>query len=314
VAFRKIRHESVSIIKSVANSWSEDKISLLAASLAYYTMFSIAPLLIISIAVAGFIFGKDASRGNIFQAIQGLVGTQGAAAIQTMVQSASAAKHTGVIAAIIGFITLALGASGVFLQLQDALNSIWHVMQDPKRGWASTIRQRLLSFAMVGAIAFLLLVSLLISAAIAAAGHFVSEKIPGGESIWHLAQFGLTFLITTLLFAMVFKILPDAKIKWKATWLGSAVTSFLFSLGKTIIGLYLGKSAFASAYGAAGSLVIVLVWLYYSAIIFFVGAEFTKFSMSSLGYKIEPKLGAVLLKTQILKDPPVPLEQIQRAS
>ncbi len=279
------------------SQWSDDHGSMLASSLAYYTMFSMAPLLVISIALAALIFGDEASSGQLFSAVRDLVGDEGAATIQSMVQSANQHKEGGILATCLGVITLMIGATSVFISLQESLNLIWGVVQKRDAGLLGMLRQRLLSFGMVGGIAFLLLVSLVASAALSALGKFMSSGLPGGLALWHIVNFVVSFGVTTCLFAMIFKILPDVKLKWRWVWKGAIFTSFLFEIGKFAIGLYLGKGSVASSYGAAGSIAVVLIWIYYSSIILFLGAEFTKVNLKDRKVTIEAAAGASFLRT-----------------
>jgi membrane protein len=274
------------IIKKSASGWSEDKASTMAASLSYYTIFSIAPLLIIAVAVAGMVFGQEAARGEIHSQISGLVGESGAKTIESMM-AATSKKSDGILASIIGLAALIFGASGVFVQLQDSLNVIWKVKPDKTSGIFAFLRHRLLSFSLVFAIGFVLLVSLGVSAGIAALGAYATSVFPGFEALMHVAEILVSFGIITALFAVIYKFLPDADIRWADVWLGAAVTSALFALGKFAIGLYLGKSGAASAYGAAGSVAIVLVWVYYAAQILYFGAEFTRVYSEEHGMRAE---------------------------
>ena len=280
------------ILKDAVKAWVNDNGSIHCAALAYYTVFSIAPLLIISIAIAGFVYGEQASRGEIFGAIQGLLGTSGAKAVESMVYSASRDTHTGVIATISGMVALLLGASGVFQQLQQSLNLIWKVQGKSGRGLWIFLRQRLISFSMVLVIGFLLLVSLVSTAALAALGRYLGSRLPGGQTFWHLANFVISFGVVTVLFAAIFKILPDVRISWADVWIGAATTAFLFDIGKLLIGLYLGQSSVASSYGVAGSLIIVLIWVFYSSAILLLGAEFTRVYASRGGRRVLPKAGS----------------------
>ena len=263
-----------SLLKETFAAWSEDKVPRLGAALAYYTVFSLAPLLVIVVGVASFIFGNEAAQGRVVEQLGSLVGEQGAEAIQGMLQSANEHKKTGMLATAIGVITLLFGASGVFGELQDALNTIWGVKPKPGRGLLGMIKDRFFSFAMVLGIVFLLLVSLVVSAALAALGKFGSGFIPA--PLLEGVNLVVSLAVVTFLFAIIFKILPDVEIAWRDVWIGAAATSLLFTIGKTLIGLYLGKASVGSAFGAAGSLVVLFVWVYYSAQILYFGAEFTK--------------------------------------
>jgi len=262
------------LIKRTASSWSDINAPRLGAALAFYTMLSIAPLLVVCIGIAGAIFGEAAAQERIAYQIQNVVGYQGGQAIQTLLQHADK-PSSGVFAAVVGFLTLLFGASGVFGELRDSLNLVWGAKFSGGSGLIGMIKYRFASFGLVLGIGFLLLVSLILSAAIAAAGKLFSQYLPAPEGLLHLGNLVFTFVAVTVLFALLYKIVPDIYIEWQDVWIGAAVTSILFSLGKFLIGLYLGKASVGSAYGAAGSLVIFMVWVYYSAQIFFLGAEFT---------------------------------------
>jgi membrane protein len=281
------------VLERTLADWKEDKVSRLAAALAYYTVFSIAPLLLISLGVAGFVFGADAARREISAQLEGLLGPAAAEILEMSVASARR-EGSGLLASAIGLAVLFYGAGGVFAALQDALNTIWEVRPKPDLGWAYTLRIRVFSFAMVLAMAFLLLVSLVISAGLAALGDTLARG-SGDGAFWQAVNFGVSAGVFTVLFAMMYKFLPDAKIAWRDVWIGAALTAFLFSLGKLAIGLYIGKSSVASAYGAAGSLVVLLVWVYYSAQIVFFGAELTQVYARRSGRRIEPSAHAELV-------------------
>jgi membrane protein len=254
----------------------------MGAALAYYTIFSLAPLLVIAIAIAGLAFGVQAAQGEIAGQIQGLIGQEGAKAVQTMIQSAHKPTHSA-IAGVIGVFALLLGASGVFSEMRDALNSIWHVSPEDKTGVWGLVKARFLSFGMVLGIEFLLLVSLLLSAVLAALAKYVEGILPIPAVFLHSVDFLVSLFFITVLFAMIFKLLPNVKIAWSDVWVGASLTSLLFTVGKFIIGFYIGKSVSASAYGAAGSLVIVVAWVYYSALLLYFGAEFTRVYAKNLG-------------------------------
>ena len=255
------------LLRQAVDAWVDDYAPSMGAALAYYTLFSIAPLLLIVTAVAGLAFGAEAARGEIFEQLNGLMGPEGAGAVEKLLQSAHRPAE-GVVATLTGLVLLALGASTVFGELQNALDRIWRAPERAQAGgWWNLIHSRLLSFGMILGIAFLLMVSLVTSAAISALGKWWGA---------HVADIVLNFALTTLLFALIYKIIPRVRIAWRDVWTGAAVTALLFALGKVLIGLYLGKSSVASAYGAAGSLVVMMVWVYYSAQIFLLGAEFTR--------------------------------------
>lgn len=282
------------LLKETVAEWNKDKASRLAAALAYYTVFSLAPLLIIVIAIAGSVFGEEAARGEIVGQIQGLVGRDGAQFIETAIENANK-PTTGTIASIISIVVLLFGASGVFAELQDALNTVWEVQPKPERGIINVIRSRFLSFTVVLGVGFLLLVSLVFSAILAGLINFFGHALPGIELFWQLANFVLSFIITTVVFGLIYKILPDVKIAWSDVWIGAAITSILFSIGRFLLGHYLGNSSFGSTYGAAGSLVVVLAWVYYAAQILFFGAEFTQVYARKYGSQIVPTKNSVSL-------------------
>jgi membrane protein len=261
------------LVRHAFADWRQDNAGRLGAALSYYTLFSLAPLLIVAIAVAGFFFGREAAQGQIVAQIQGLVGDAGARAVQDMIES-SRRPAAGLAATIVGIVTLLLGATGAFVELKSALNIVWDVkVQDG--GVLSLLRGRLWAFAMVLAVGFLLLVSLLISAAIAAAdGFFRWAGIP--TALAQLVNAAGSFLVVMVLFALLFKYLPDTDVEWRDVWTGALLTSALFTVGKLLIGLYLGRSSVASVYGAAGSVVVLVLWVYYAAQIFFFGAEVTQ--------------------------------------
>ena len=275
------------LLKETFQEWQQDKVSRLAAALAYYTVFSITPLLVIAIAIAGAVFGQEAAKGEIVDQINGLVGDQGAKAIEVALANADRPDISGA-ASLISIAILLLGASGVFAQLQDALNTIWNIQAKPNSGIWEFIRKRLLSFGMVLAIGFLLLVSLVVSAALSGIGKLELSILPGFTFIWQIVNFTISFSFIALLFALIYKYLPDAKIKWDDVIVGAIITALLFTLGKFVIGLYLGRGSLGSAYGAAGSLVIFLAWVYYSAQILLFGAEFTQVYARKFGKNITP--------------------------
>lgn len=265
------------LIKDAIKAWQADRASSMGASIAFYTVFSIAPLLIIVIAVAGFIWGEDAVRGSIMEQLSGLMGREGAAGVQRILQGARQPAQ-GVVSMVVSFAVLGFGATRVFAELQRSLDKIWDVPPSaggPKGVWL-TVKARLLSFGLVLALAFLLLVSLLASTALAALGAWVGGFFPG----WEFVMMGLNGLVSiaviTVLFAMIFKLLPRTPIAWSDVWMGAIFTSLLFEVGKVLISLYLGKSSTVSSLAAAGSIIIVLLWVFYAAQVFLLGAEFTR--------------------------------------
>jgi membrane protein len=267
-ALWRLTRESVS-------SWNDDFAPSMGAAIAYYTAFSIAPLLIIVLAIAGFFFGQDAASGYLYEQLGGLLGDQGAKAIQGMVASASNTGE-GVIASVVGVVLLVVGATTVFAELQSDLDRIWKVpaARKPDGPWGM-IRSRVLSLGMVVSIGFVMLVSLVLSAALAALGKWWGGAFDKLEWLLQALNFVVSFVIITAMFALMYKILPRVKISWHDVWIGSAATALLFTIGKLLVGLYLGKSSVVSGFGAAGSLAVLLIWVYYSAQIFLLGAEFT---------------------------------------
>ncbi len=263
------------LLKETYREWSEDKCLRLGAALAYYTIFSMAPLLVLVVAIAALAFGQDAAEGQVVEQLREMLGEKGAATVQSMIEQASR-PASGIAASVLGLVTMIFGASGVFGQLQGALNDIWEVEPPPGAGILGMIKGRLASFSMILVIGFLLLVSLALSAALAAFDQWLAGLFPGADLLLEFANVLLSFGIVTLLFAMIFKILPDAKIQWSDVWVGAAFTSVLFVVGKFLIGLYLGNTGAGSVYGAASSLVIILLWVYYSSQLLFFGAEFTQ--------------------------------------
>lgn len=262
------------LLKDTFLSWNAHKGPQMGAALAYYTAFSLAPLVVLVVGLVSLFVDQSAARAELVVQISALVGKDGGTTVEAIL--VHSAKHeAGVWATIIGFVVLLIGASGVFAELQDSLNAIWEVPPRPRR-WLALIRERLLSFAMVFALGFLVLVSLVLSAAIAALGAYMKGWVPGFDAIWESANSLISLVVVTLLFAALFRFLPDVRVAWRDVWTGAFMTAALFILGKFLLGLYIGHSAFASAYGAAGSLIIVLVWVFYSAQIFFFGAEFTR--------------------------------------
>jgi membrane protein len=257
-------------------AWVGDFAPSMGAAISYYTVFSLAPLLVIVIAMAGAVFGREAVQGLIVAQLSGLIGEQGASLVQGLVASASDTDK-GLVAGIISFFVLVIGATTVFAELQSALDRIWHVPESEKpKGFMAILRARLLSFGLILGLVFLLMVSLAVSAAVAAFGKFTSELMPGSEILLYALNIAVSLGIETLLFAMIFKLMPSTRIAWRDVWVGAFTTAVLFEIGKLLIGLYLGKSGVTESFAAAGSLVVLLAWVYYAAQIFLLGAEFTK--------------------------------------
>jgi len=273
---------------ATVKEWQEDKGPRLAAALAYYTTFSLAPLLVLVIAIAGLLGGREAAQGLVMTQVEDLVGSQGREFVQNMIENANE-PSTGALASIIGTVTLIFGAIGAFNELQNALNTIWDVEPKPLEGWRPRVKrfifERLLSFSMLFVIGFLMLVSLVISAGLAAMSDFISTVPIFSEIVLQALNFIISLGLITLLFAMIFKFIPDVEITWRNVWLGAAITAILFTLGKSLIGLYLGKSDVGSTFGAAGSLALIMIWVYYSSQILFLGAEFTQVFSKRSGSK-----------------------------
>jgi len=255
-------------------AWSADYAPSMGAALAFYTMFSMAPLLLIVIAIAGRFFGAETARHEILDQLSALMGEEGAKAVRSLVTSASQSEHRSAIAWA-GVAIFLIGATSVFNELQDSLNRIWRVSRHRRRGFFGLIRSRLLSFGMILAITFLLTVSLLVAASLSAMGRMWGPSSPGWQFFAHCLNFLISFGLVTLMFALIYKIIPQRPIHWADVWIGAATTSMLFTLGKLLIGLYLGRSRTVTAFGALGSLAVCLLWVYYSAQIFLLGAEFT---------------------------------------
>jgi membrane protein len=265
----------VALFKQTFQEFAQDKAPRLGAALAYYTIFSLAPLLLIAIALAGIFLGEEAAQGRITGELGKVMGPTTATAVEEMVKNAAKPK-AGAVATIVGIIMLLFGASAVFSQLKDALNTIWNVEAKKRSGVMGFILDRFLSMAMVMGVAFLLLVSLVIDAAVSGMNEYIDRMFPGGSLLVQAIQLVISFGVITVLFAMIFRYLPDVRPAWHDTWFGAAFTALLFVLGKFGLGLYLGKAAPGSSFGAAGSLVILLIWVYWSAQILFLGAEFTQ--------------------------------------
>jgi membrane protein len=273
--------------------WNEIDAPRLGAALAFYAMLSMAPLLVLCIAIAGLVFGPKAGQSDVMAQVQGLLGPQGARVVKDLLLDVSN-RSSSIVAAALGLVLLLFGASSVFTELHDSLNLVWDVKNGTANNLVGMIKYRCFSFALVLGIGFLLLVSLLFSAAIAAAGKFFGAFLPVPEAVLHLLNALLSFVAVTILFALLYKVVPDVRIEWRDVWVGAAVTSALFSIGKLLIGLYLGKASVGSAYGAAGSLVVFLVWVYYSAQIFFLGAAFTQAYSMRAGSRAQTRSAALL--------------------
>ena len=290
----------VGLLKETYVQWENDQASRLAASLALYTLLSIAPLIVLSIVVASLALGEEAARGQLSHQVGQIVGSQAGSAIEALVANART-PEAGLIGSGVGIAVLLFGASGVFGELQTALNQIWNVKARPGGGIRGLLRRRFFSFTLVMGVAFLLLVSLVVSAALSTVtGHF--EHVLAWPALWQVLNLLIGVGVSTVLFALIFKVVPDAKIAWRDVWVGALVTAVCFSLGKAALAWYVGRSATVSPFGAAGSLVALTVWVYYSAQILFLGAEFAQVYATRFGTRIEPT------KNAVPSDEPVPCE------
>jgi len=274
------------LFKKTFARFIDDNALRLAASLAFWTIWSVGPLLLVVTSIAGLVWGREAAQGYVVEALRNLIGEDGAAELQETIAHAWRSGHS-VLANVVGIITLLIATSGVIAELKSSLDEVWDVAPKPGSFW-STLKRRFLSLTMVLALSFLLLVSLLFNAAISAAGHQIHGLVPGGEALAHAIHVIVSFALTTALFCMIFKVVPDAKVRWRDVLPGGLVTSILFTLGQVLIGVYIGKTSISSAYGAASSLMIVLVWIFFSSCILFFGAEFTRIYADTYGESIEP--------------------------
>jgi membrane protein len=268
--------------RQTVRAWIDDDVPSMGAALAYYTLFSLAPLLLIVIAVAGLVFGPDAARGEIFGQLHGLIGDAGAAAVQQLLESVSKPAG-GLLAASTGLVAMLVGATTVFAELQSAFDRIWRAPRRPDTGWWGLVRARVLSFGLILGVGFLLLVSLVVSAGIAALQAWWAPWFPAWAGGLLAVNMATGLLLLTLMFAMIFKVMPRVRIAWADVWVGALATALLFTGGRALIAAYLARSAVTSGFGAAGSLVLLLVWVYYSAQIFLLGAEFTWVYAHALG-------------------------------
>ena len=295
--------EVFGLFKQTAEEWIADKAPQLGAALAYYTVFSLAPLILILLAIVGVLFRHDPTGAwnRMVEQMSYFLDRSAIQVVRDIAQNASQPSK-GFIATLVGVALALFGASGVFGQLQDALNTIWGVKPKPGGGLHEFLRARFLSFAMVAGVCFLLLVSLVIEAVLKAFSHSVSTAIPGGAAVALAVYFIFDFAVVGFLFAMIFKFLPDAKIQWRDVWVGGALTALFFLIGKWALGLYLGSGAAASAYGAASSLITLLLWIYYSAQILLFGAEFTQVYSDRYGSHVEPAEYAMRVKVREIKE------------
>lgn len=272
---KQLRAFPGNFLGEVFGEYQRDNALALGAALAYYTIFSLAPLLVLVIAVAGIALGRSTAQAEILTRVQQEVGPNVAQAIEGMILQLASPK-SGILATVTSLVTMVFGASGAFGQLQGALNTIWSAPPRYDTGWKNMLRRRLSAFGMILVIGFLLLVSMLLTAVLSGVHRLIAERLPVFALVLPYLNFAVSFALVTALFAAIFKILPDVRIEWRDVWLGAAVTALLFTVGKSLIGLYLGRAGVASIYGAAGSLIVLLLWIYYSAQIFFLGAEFTE--------------------------------------
>jgi membrane protein len=273
----------------------------LGAAVAYYTVFSLAPLLLTIVSLAGLVFGRQAVQNQIAGQIQGLIGSGAAEQVQSMLAHQAQNRSGGIIGTVVGIVTLIFGATGAFVALQDALNKAWHVQPDPAAGGIKAfLTKRMMSFGMILGVVFLLIASLAVSTALAAATKWMGGYLPEWFSagLAHALTFTVSLVVIAGLFALILKVLPDGRVAWRDAWVGAVLTSILFTIGETALGIYLGKAAPGSAYGAAGSLVVIILWLYYASLIVLFGAEFTKVWAESHKREIQPEPGAVKVVTE----------------
>lgn len=299
----------VGLIKKTLKEWQEDKASRLAAALAYYTVFSIPPLLVVAIGIASLFTERAVVEEQIINQAGSLMGRQGSEAIETILESAESPGRGEILPTIIGVILLLFGASGVFTQLQDAMNTIWNVEADPDRGLLGAIKERFFSFTMVLAIGFVLLVSLLLSTILTTFGDYVGHFVSETEIILWIVNFFISFGAIALLFALIFKVIPDVEVAWRDVAIGAVLTAFLFKIGEFVLGVYFERSDPTSAFGGAGSVILLLLWVYYSVQILFLGAEFTQVYATEYGSGMRPERGAVVLTEEAKAKQGIPSEE-----
>lgn len=290
---KKYFKRSGKVLLATLNSFLDDRGLKLSAALAYYTVFALAPLLMLVISLIGFFLGKSAVQNNIYPEIKAYVGSNAALQIQDMIKSVSLSGKSGVAVAT-SIVTLIIGATSVFMEIQDSINLIWRVKAKPKKGWLKMLKNRLISFSMIVSLGFLLIVSLIVNALILALSNYITRYLPEVTvQIFNLISLGVTYIVIAVLFGIIFKFLPDVKISWRDVRTGAFFTSLLFMLGKYLIGVYIETTGTGSTYGAAGSLIVILVWIYYTSAILYFGAEFTRVYAEDYGHKIEPAEYAV---------------------
>jgi len=284
------------ILKDTGKGFSDDKALKLSAALSYYTVFALAPLLLLLISLVGFFLGEDAVRGQLFSDINGLIGSDAAAQVQEMIRNLELSGKTGT-AVIVGAVTLLIGATSVFGEIQDSINIIWRVKAKPKRGWLKLLKDRLLSSSLIIGLGFLLVVSLIVNGALEAMSDWLKFYFPNITVVlFNILNIIISFGVITVLFGVIFKVLPDVKIHWKDVRTGAFFTACLFMLGRFLIGLYIQTTGTASTYGAAGSIIVILVWVYYTAAIMYFGAVFTRVYADYIGLRIEPAEYAVYVE------------------
>lgn len=290
------------ILKASVEGFMEDKIPKLSGALAYYTVFSMAPLLLLIISLCGLFLGQEAVEGKVYAALSGFMGNDTAAQLQEIIRNASLSGK-GTVAFTVGIVTLLIGATTVFAEIQDSINTIWRIKPKPKKGWLKMLQNRFLSFSVIISLGFIMLVSLALSSVIDAFFEGLQAKFPDiAVIVFYIFNQIITLMVTTLIFGVVFKVLPDARIRWKDVMAGSVVTALLFMLGKFGISFYISQSDIGSTYGTAGSLVILLLWTYYSSIILYFGAEFTKAYALQYGTEIHPAEYAVTTREVVVEE------------
>lgn len=275
------------LLAATVRSWMDDNAMRLAAALAFYTVWSLGPLFLVVLSVVGLVYGRDAAQGHVVDALTQLVGPAGATGIQDVIAHASDSGHS-VVANVVGIVMLVVSASGVVVELKSSLDLVWRVTPK-KTSFLASIKERFFSLTMVLGMGFLLVVSLLFNAGLSALGARFGSRIPGGEWLWHAVHFVVSFGLSMVLFSLMFKVIPDVKVRWKDVGIGGAVTSALFTIGQVLIGIYFGKTSIGSAYGAASSLMIILVWIFLSSSILFLGAEFTRVYAEMYGGHVAPR-------------------------
>ncbi len=299
----------IDLVKKTFKEWSEDKASRLAAALAYYTVFSIPPLLVVAIGIAALFTDRALIESQLVGQAGSLMGTQGSEAIETILDSAESPGRGELIPTIIGIVLLVFGASGVFTQLQDAMNTIWNVEADPDRTIWTAIKDRFLSFTMVLAIGFILLVSLMLSTLVTTFGDYVGQLVSDSDVLLIILNFIFSLILITALFAVMFKTIPDVDIAWRDVAIGALLTAVLFKIGEYALGVYFDRSDPTSAFGAAGSVILLLLWVYYSVQILFLGAEFTQVYATEYGSGIRPVKGAIILTEEAKAKQGMPSEE-----